>query len=788
MFIRILKKDLKRKKTMNIILLLFIVLATMFVSSGLNNVFTVAAGTDYYMDKAGVGDYVVLTMGDNAVGNMEKVLEKEEIITGYRIESVIYGSKETVLLENGETAEMKNTALFQSIDSSALHFFDSENQEITEVKEGRVYATGSFMEKNNLEPGDRIRMEHSGTTLSLTLDGKAKDALFGSDLMANSRFLMNEADIRKLLENEDIANYYQGEIAYIDCENLEKLGSVTTNISNVAFDGPRTMIKMGYVMDMIMALLTLILSVCLMLVSFVVLKFSISFTIEEEFREIGIMKAIGISGRKIRTLYISKYLLLAVTGAVLGFFAGIPFGRKLIESVSKNMVLANEAGFFINIMGAALVVVMILLFAYRCTKKVKKITPVDAIRSGQTGERYKKKTVCRIGKSHASPSFYMAWNDVVSSPRRFFTIILSFFICTLFVLVIVNTTETMKSDRLIDTFGSRADLYITDVEQAMQDMKSRDKQSIINAMEKKKKQLEELGMPAKFGVEIQYKYKITFQGEEHLLCCQQGLNNKATDYAYTEGEIPQSANEIAITPQISELTGAKLGDVVTIDFGSEKIDCMVTAYYETMNQLGEVIRLHDLAPTSMEFCANILHYKVNFTDNPSEKEIESRKERLKKLYDSEDIMNAAEYCIDCIGVVDTMSAIQYLLLGITLVVVVLVTILMERAFIADERGQIAILKAIGFRSGDVIKWHTCRFCFVALIAVILAAIASIPMTKLCITPIFGMMGAKEISYNIVPWKIFLLYPGIVLLATLLVAGLTAQYTRKISSSDTAYIE
>ena len=51
MYLNILKKDLKSKKTMNMILLVFIILATMFVASGLNNVFTVMNGTDYYLDK-----------------------------------------------------------------------------------------------------------------------------------------------------------------------------------------------------------------------------------------------------------------------------------------------------------------------------------------------------------------------------------------------------------------------------------------------------------------------------------------------------------------------------------------------------------------------------------------------------------------------------------------------------------------------------------------------------------------------------------------------------------------
>ena len=49
MLFRILKKDLKRKKVMNAILLCFILLATMFVASGISNVVSVMNGTDSYL-------------------------------------------------------------------------------------------------------------------------------------------------------------------------------------------------------------------------------------------------------------------------------------------------------------------------------------------------------------------------------------------------------------------------------------------------------------------------------------------------------------------------------------------------------------------------------------------------------------------------------------------------------------------------------------------------------------------------------------------------------------------
>lgn len=49
MYWNILKRDIKRKKTMNVILLLFTILAAVFVASGLNNVVTVMNGTDYFL-------------------------------------------------------------------------------------------------------------------------------------------------------------------------------------------------------------------------------------------------------------------------------------------------------------------------------------------------------------------------------------------------------------------------------------------------------------------------------------------------------------------------------------------------------------------------------------------------------------------------------------------------------------------------------------------------------------------------------------------------------------------
>ena len=155
MFWNILKKDIRRKKTMNIILLIFIILASMFTAAGANNIIAVSTGTEGFMKKAGVGDYIAVCKGENSVDSLNKLLDEEESVIGYRTDKVIYGSKEN-LSHNGEKIDTKNSIIIQSFKNTAIKLFDSNNEEITEVPKGKVMVSGNFMKSNGLEAGDKI--------------------------------------------------------------------------------------------------------------------------------------------------------------------------------------------------------------------------------------------------------------------------------------------------------------------------------------------------------------------------------------------------------------------------------------------------------------------------------------------------------------------------------------------------------------------------------------------------------------------------------------------------------
>ena len=641
MYLRILRKDLKRKRTMNIILILFAILASMFVSSGLNNVITVMNGTDYFLDKAGIGDYVIITQSGD--GGVEELLKKSVNVEAYRKEICYWGSKDDITVD-GKSVDMKNnTLVLQSLQDSGITYFHTDNTELKHIDQGDVYVTAGFLANNALHIGDELRIRLQETDRTYMIAGEIKDALLGSDMMGNTRLLVSDEDFDTYTREESLKPY-EGCIFYVDSDNVNALTSDISGAANKLFSDGRDVIKICYIMEMIVAMVVLVLSVCLVIVSFVLLKFVITFSISEEFREIGVMKAVGIRDFRIRRLYIMKYLAIAIIGGGIGLVLGIPFGNLMIASVSEKMVLGNDSGLAYNLTGSGIVILIMIWFAYLCTGKVKKLTPVDAIRSGQTGERYGRKSVCSMKRSHFGNAFFMALNDVLSAPRRFITIVFSFFLCSIFVFGVVEVTDTMKSDRLISAFGKKSDVYITDAKMMKLEFMSSDGNDKLPAVfGQMENDLKKLGMPGMVSMEIWYKYPLTYEGKTTSIMFQQNKKTKASDYDYIEGTAPQNANEIAITPLIAEKIDAHIGDQVTIDFGTEKRECMIVAYFQTMNQLGEVARLHEEAPTAMEYTSAMMSFQIDFDEKVSEKEIENRIEILRDYYDIEDIYDAAGY-------------------------------------------------------------------------------------------------------------------------------------------------
>ncbi len=816
MFLKILKKDLKRSKTMNIILFLFIILATLFVSSGLNNVVSVVNGMDYFAEQAmgEYDDYFLLVSAGKDDSKMRKTLDDSKAIEGYKYDTY-FQYDEYVKNEKGKKLDWAGMIMIESPSSTYIKLFDKDNEPITKVSKGHIYLSRKFMRKFNVEPGDKIYTKLGKNEKEFIVDGLLKDAFLGSEITGGYRFFMNEADA-DLYFNLEEAKDRTEQCVYIKSSDIEAVSKDTADMEGSAGGYSRSMLTLARIVELIVAFVIVILSVCLIIVSFVILKFSIGFTMQDDFREIGVMKAIGIRNFKIRTLYLVKYNVMALLGTIVGLVISFPFGEMLLKSVSENMVLGNTYGEVVNILGAVLVFAVIILMAFLSTGKVKKMTPVDAIRSGDTGERFRKKRGLRISKSHSKNFAYLAVNDIVSSPKRYLNIIISFGVCTLFLLVLSNFTATLDSPNMAPLISHPADVYLDKEDPWVLDIDSlinkysdelknsdiRDKKELtlgyLSQFEHGKDvyedylklvedKLSDNGMSAKVFNDVSYVYPFTYKGEEYNYIFLQIAGDRYGDYDIIEGSAPCNKNEIAITKTVSESFGIEIGDAIEIDFDGTKEKCTVTGMFQSMNGLGSLIRLHDDAPTSFSHYTGCISTEIAFTDNPTWDEIQERKDKIKDIFNSNKVDDRREFAVTNMGALDAMKAVELLFMAITVIVVILVTIMMERSFIAKETKQIAILKAMGLRDSEVIKWQVVRFGILAVIASLIAMVVSIPVTDLAGGAVFKIMGATSVNW-VHSISSLAKYPAILVAVTVLVALITSLYTGKVKARDTASIE
>lgn len=134
------------------------------------------------------------------------------------------------------------------------------------------------------------------------------------DMAGMSRMIICPADYEFFSGREDaniIGLYYfnvedvNGFVRGFDAEGF------VTSMNSIT----KSTYTMAYSFDMIMAGLLILIGICLILIALLVLRFTLVFTIEEEYREIGIMKAIGLKSFAIKKPYFKRGKLWQAGGA-----------------------------------------------------------------------------------------------------------------------------------------------------------------------------------------------------------------------------------------------------------------------------------------------------------------------------------------------------------------------------------------------------------------------------------------------------------------------------------------
>lgn len=778
MFKKILRNDLKRKKSMNLIILIFIILAATFISASVQNISVVTGGIDYYLEQANVSDFLMIAMGSSEENNqaIEKFLREEDNVTDYLVEHALVVDR--IEDEDRTNLEYSNTCLIDRVDVSPQNFFDKDNKKIEKIAKGNVYLSRALLEEFSLEVGDTMYLKYDADTyLKVEVAGYAKDALLGSDLMGTKRILVSAEDYKTLQQG----NLMGCEMYHIDSNDVNALqqnyGKQTFSVS---FGCDKATVKVTYLLDVVIALVVLAVSLGLVCITMIMLRFTISFTVKEEYEQIGVMKAIGISETGIRNLYIVKYIAIAVVGAVIGCICSVPFGEKMLTSVTQNILVENSGiNVGMNVFVSVMVAVIVIGFAYLSTRPVKKLNPMTALRNGMEGESFAKTGKIGLTGGKLSVTSSMALNDIFSECRRYVILFITSLIGIWLLLMVVNTVTTLQSNRTAVWFGMcPADYVLEDENTASAWNNIEDAETYL---EQVKEALKAKNMQTKdIRLELDSNVKVEKGENSYKVLSLQSVGGSAKVYQYGEGTAPMEENEVAVATRLAEKMEISVGDKITITTGEEDAEYIVTATYQSMNNMGEVIRFSQQAKVNYDNSYGCFGVEITLDDALSQKEKDGIQKKLEKIFPKANISTMGAFIEGMLGgTVSQIGELKGVLFFVVMVINVLVVVLLQKMFLLRENREIATMKAIGFSDNALIVWQMKRIGLVVFAGILLGVLTGEWFTQLTCGQVFKFMGAR-IDFQLDILRGYVLYPTVMFVVILIVCTLV---TRKIQKID-----
>lgn len=786
MFFRILKNDLRRQPVTNIILFLFITLAVTFAAAGVNNIVTVLSAQSDFYTMAGVTDYYAITnFGDDGTA-LDEAAQEFQSISSYTCDPLLFLGKSNFKTENGEDADILNMIALCAADRCATTFFAQDDRALITPANGELWVSQKLIDTGFLAQGETVTV--GDTTLELTVTEVIKDALFGADGMGMYRVLVSEEDFDALNADDAAAALRSALFGFA----ADDTGALIAELSETEqsmfsqFSG-ETLNMLNYLNLSIAALLALF-SACLIVLFLVILRYTIRFTLNQEFRDIGVMKAVGLTDRRIGNLYLVKYFAMAVLGAVLGFALSIPFGNLLLKTLSSSMVIANRDPFGINLICTVIILLLVLLFCRRCVRMLQRFSPADAVRSGNIGESSGGKHHFSLGKSRMRPGLYLPLNDIFSGVKQYLVMGLAFTVCLLLVLVISDTANTMGSGSVLTLFGMKQSDAVLIPEYIHGESLLAIDDTIGYYFDEFEEKLRENDISVRVFYDYQYSGRLVKGSRSTDLTVMSGCGATADEYTYLEGSAPTGENEIALTRQTAELLDVSIGDTVTLCFGTEKKEYLLTGYFQTMMNMGSGARV-----SYSEFlhgkALDCMGYQILFHDDLSERELDEELDRLREIFPSWKVYDAVGFLETFIGDISaTIQTVRNILAPILLMICALVAVLMELSFIEKEKGELAMLKAVGFRNGFLIRRHLVRTGITALLSILIAELLSKSVAQVTSGIVFRTMGASEVEFVVNPFENFVYWPCAILIVILTAVFFTALKMNYITARDTAGIE
>jgi putative ABC transport system permease protein len=616
------------------------------------------------------------------------------------------------------------------------------------------------MKDGSAKLGDTLRVRD----VSLTVAGFLRDSAMNADLAGSKRFLVSEDDFSRLEafgSMEYLIEFRLKDVsAFSDFQSDYFAAGLPSNGPPV-ISRPLLMMMNAITDGLMIAVLALI-SFLVIVVAFLCIRFTLLAKIEEDYREIGVLKAIGMRVSQIAGLYTAKYGAIAGIACVLGFLLSLPLSVPLTENIRLFMGESGRGAVapLIGFLGASLIFFVVIMYVKAVLRRFRKISAAEAVRFGAPQEKSKTSKMFRFSRNRIfSRNIFLGVKDVLSRKQLYVTMFMVLVISSFILIVPQNIHNTISARSFMTYMGvgeSDISAHLSrtrtgDVRQAATDMS------------------------AALAADANIARYAAFSGMVFSMPTENGRlerlrvslgDHTAFPVMYSRGGAPISDTEIALSSLNADELEKTLGDELTLIMDGEEKHLTVCGIYSDITNAGKTAKAAFEARD-----ADLMRVVI-----PIELRDKTTAAETAALYQERfpfaTVGVADEYIRQTFdGTMDAIQKASYVSVAAAVLLTSLVTLLFMKMLVAKDRYSVAILKSLGFTSADIRRQYMTRSLLVAALGAIVGVILANTLGELVGATLISSLGATTFRFVVNPFYAYLFAPllitGCVCAATLL---------------------
>lgn len=768
MYWKLIKNDISASKLITATTTMFIVIAAVLVALAAILSVNLASSIDTLMETAKAPHYMQMHAGTVNQSRLADFVKNNSNVASYEVSEFLNLRGSDIQIEDHSFADSVEDNGIAVQNQNLDYFLDMENQRI-QPKPGELYVPVIFKKQGIAKIGDTVKL--AGRQFQIT--GFLRDGTMNSQMAGSKRFLVHPQQYQELFSKGSLEYIIQFRLK--DPSKLNQFEAAYKK-AGLEVNGPAVsyrLIKLGNAMsDGIMIAVLLLISLLVVLMAFMCIRFTLLAKIEEDYHEIGVMKAIGLQIKEIKKIYLAKYLAIAVFGSLLGYLISLPLSYQLLKNIKLFMGASRNEGlsWYVAIIGVFVVTCLMIAYVYRLLNRFKKISAVEAIRFNGTKEKVNTKTRLNLRKlKFLSPNARMGILDLINRKKMYFTLLLVVMLSSFIMIVPALVYQTVDSDKFVEGIGisNKVDLLTSlyestnnnEYEQKMQDYLDQDDEIVTyNTITTKNFEVKETG------------------STDNVLSVELGDHQKFP-VSYTAGRQPEKANELALSTINAEEYQKKIGDSMILLLAGKEEKFIVTGIYANVFNGGKT------AKATFEDQKTPKIWTSFYIDVKDSTDLEKKMAQYKRELPYAKINNTREYRDQTLGsMIASLKLIAFGSIMIALVVTGLITALFIKLLLVKDRREIATLKALGFNDKAIANQYLARSLTVLLIGVSLGTILSMTLGKVLAAGITSALGGVQVALS-GSWLVYWGCPLLMLAVTIATTKLVTSQTARIEISQ-----